>query len=433
MATQLNRRLLRRIDGTSNNEENRALSAKGGKKAADGGASTVRKFGTEITTSTNNVVSRGRATRSKGLKQTNAKSGTGTGRIKISSSSSSSTAAKTNDDKTRRSTKRKHEEDKNAARQTRMRHEAQRQQQEVEIAEPMEMAIDELEHVDDIDALDFNDPRFCTEYVDEIFEYLREMEDDNKCSHRYMSKQTEIDEAARTILFEWMIEVNIKLRFMTDTIFLACNIADRFLSKRLVARHRLQLVGTSAMLIALKYEELYQPEIRDLVYMTDGACEKESIVKMEHIILNTLAFNLGVPTPMHFLRRFSRAAISDSFMHTLSKYLMELTIPEYVMLKYLPSEIAAAAVFIARKMNSKEPTWTPTLKYYTRYTEESIMPCAMEMNKILVEAYQSIFPNDNEQDKRSQQRRPSRRFRGLTRKYSVKKYHQVALLSPVQI
>ena len=245
------------------------------------------------------------------------------------------------------------------------------------------MTIKELEAVDDIDALDHQDPRFCTEYVDDIFQYLREMEvrrlvarrrrarvhatlapptargatsrrrpahaqEENRCSFKYMTEQPDIGEAARTVLFEWMIEVNIKLHAMTDTIFLACNVADRFFSKRSVTRRRLQLVGTSAMLIALKYEEDHQLEIRDLVYMTNRACKHEDIVKMERIMLDSLSFNLGFPTPIQFLRRFSRAAHSDLFMHTLNKYLMELTIPEYNMLKYLPSEIAAAAVFIAR-------------------------------------------------------------------------------------
>ncbi len=43
--------------------------------------------------------------------------------------------------------------------------------------------------------------------------------------------------------------------------------------------------------------------------------------------------------------------------HTLSKYLTELSMPEYTMLRFSPSTIAAAAVFLARKMTGKSPTW----------------------------------------------------------------------------
>lgn len=52
-----------------------------------------------------------------------------------------------------------------------------------------------------------------------------------------------------------------------------------------------------------------------------------------------------------------QAAKSDSVTHTLSKYLTELSIPEYSMLHFPPSMIAAAAVYLARKMTNKAPVW----------------------------------------------------------------------------
>jgi cyclin B len=35
------------------------------------------------------------------------------------------------------------------------------------------------------------------------------------------------------------------------------------------------------MLIASKYEEIYAPEVRDFVYITDNAYTKEEILQME--------------------------------------------------------------------------------------------------------------------------------------------------------
>ena len=40
-------------------------------------------------------------------------------------------------------------------------------------------------------------------------------------------------------------------------------------------RTNFQLLGVTAMLIASKYEEIYAPEIRDFVYITDKAYTKE--------------------------------------------------------------------------------------------------------------------------------------------------------------
>lgn len=62
------------------------------------------------------------------------------------------------------------------------------------------------------------------------------------------------------------------------------------------------------MLIASKYEEIWAPEVRDFVYISDKAYTREQILAMEKLMLNTLHFNLTLPTPHNFLARFLKAA-----------------------------------------------------------------------------------------------------------------------------
>ena len=71
-------------------------------------------------------------------------------------------------------------------------------------------------------------------------------------------------------------------------------------------RWRVQ-VGITAMLIASKYEDIWAPEVRDFVYISDQAYTAEQILEMEKIMLNTLRFQLTVPTAYNFLARFSKA------------------------------------------------------------------------------------------------------------------------------
>jgi cyclin B len=59
-----------------------------------------------------------------------------------------------------------------------------------------------------------------------------------------------------------------------------------------VIRQKLQLVGVTAMLLASKYEEIYAPEVRDFVYITDKAYTREQILAMEAQMLNTLDFKV---------------------------------------------------------------------------------------------------------------------------------------------
>lgn len=184
-----------------------------------------------------------------------------------------------------------------------------------------------------------------------------------------MERQVDITDKHRMILIDWLAEVAVKFKLLTETMFLSVNIIDRFLQYKAVARQKLQLVGVTAMLIASKYEEIYTPEVNDFIWISAKAYTREEMLKMERLILLTLDFNLNIPTPLHFLRRFSKAARSDSKIHTLSKYLTELSLLEYKMLKYPPSIIAAAAVYISRSMLPAEvagPVWVCTMLVCTR-------------------------------------------------------------------
>jgi cyclin B len=101
------------------------------------------------------------------------------------------------------------------------------------------------------------------------------------------------------------------------------------------------------MLIASKYEEIYAPEVRDFVYITDKAYTKEEILKMEFSILTTLDFNVTSPSSYRFLERFSKIIYADTPLFNLARYLIELPLIEYRMLKYNPSNLAASALFLA--------------------------------------------------------------------------------------
>lgn len=248
--------------------------------------------------------------------------------------------------------------------------------------EEMDDQMDLTEPIEDIDANDRDDPQCCTEYVNEIFEYCHQREVcvfldtifsftpsllSFPCTHGingghqvldrvrqdYMSEQLDITERMRAILIDWMVEVHVKFKLLTETMFLSVNLVDRFLAIKPVTRTKLQLVGITAMLLASKYEEIYSPEVRDFIHIADSAYTRDEVLRMERLMLTTLDFNLSASTPLHFLRRFSKASKSDSRTHTLSKYLSELTLTEYSMLKYLPSQIAAASVYIARRMTGR--------------------------------------------------------------------------------
>jgi cyclin B len=249
--------------------------------------------------------------------------------------------------------------------------------------------IDEDLKWEDIDANDTDDPQAVAEYVNEIYEHLMMKEKKDKIPANFLEKQSDINEKMRAILVDWLVEVHRMFKLIPETLFLAVNIIDRYLSLKTVSRDRLQLVGITAMLIASKYEEIYAPESNDFVYISDGAFTKDQILSMEQQILNALNFNLLHPSPLHFLRRFSKAAGSDYTIHSLCKYLIELMLLDISYLKFNASEIAAGSVYLARAMTNKSPLWTPTLEHYSTYPDERIRMVAFEINEFLKKSQKS--------------------------------------------
>jgi G2/mitotic-specific cyclin-B2 len=61
---------------------------------------------------------------------------------------------------------------------------------------------------------------------------------------------------------------------------------------------------------------------------------------MEKKVFASLGFNLAKPLPIHFLRRFVKAAGSlGDRQYLAAKYFMELASIDYEMTKYRPSQV----------------------------------------------------------------------------------------------
>ena len=96
---------------------------------------------------------------------------------------------------------------------------------------------------------------------------------------------------------------------------------------------------------------------------------------MEGIILEKLEYRITVPSAYAFLIRYLKAAHADKKMVQISCYILDGTLQSYHMLHYLPSQLAAASILIARKVVGRN-SWSPTLLKYTNYREEDIKPIA---------------------------------------------------------
>ncbi|KPM34403.1 G2/mitotic-specific cyclin-B [Neonectria ditissima] len=227
--------------------------------------------------------------------------------------------------------------------------------------------------VEDRDSEDIDDPLMVAEYANEIFEYLRDLE--VKCipNPQYMSHQDDLEWKTRGILVDWLIEVHTRFHLLPETLFLAVNIIDRFLSEKVVQLDRLQLVGITAMFIASKYEEVLSPHVENFKRIADDGFTEAEILSAERFVLTTLDYDLSYPNPMNFLRRVSKADNYDIQSRTIGKYLMEISLLDHRFMAYRPSHVAAGAMYLSRLMLDRGE-WDATLTYYAGFTEEEVEP-----------------------------------------------------------
>lgn len=237
---------------------------------------------------------------------------------------------------------------------------------------------DEFVQWDEQEEDDVRDPLMVSEYADQIFEYMLELEITTMPDPNYMDSQKELAWKMRGVLIDWLAEVHYKFKLLPETLFLAVNLIDRFLSLRAVSMAKLQLVGVTALFIAAKYEEVIAPSVQNFIYMSDGGFKDKEILQAERYMLQTLGFQLSFPSPMNFLRRISKADNYDIHARTVAKYLMEIPLLDPSFLECPPSMISGAALCLARRMIGQYE-WHDDLIYYSGYTEEHLMPCMERM------------------------------------------------------
>ncbi|KAG2193481.1 hypothetical protein INT46_005205 [Mucor plumbeus] len=214
----------------------------------------------------------------------------------------------------------------------------------------------------------WNDPMIVAEYAGEIFGYLFDSEPALMADPMYAnSQQHEVSWKMRSVLVDWVIEIHYLFGLLPETLFLAVNIIDRFLSVRTVALGKLQLVGITSLFIATKFEEIICPSMQDFLFMTDHAVKEDEFIKAERFIMQILDFRLCYPNPLNFLRRVCTDEMNcDVHTRTLAKYFMEISCIDHAFIGVRPSKIAAAALWLSKKMLVKGK-WNSNLTKLSGY------------------------------------------------------------------
>ncbi|PVU95384.1 hypothetical protein BB561_001849 [Smittium simulii] len=234
-----------------------------------------------------------------------------------------------------------------------------------------------------LDQEDSADPLMVSEYISDIIQYLLENEKKNMPDPNYIAKQPEISWQMRKALVNWVIKVHYHFQMFPETLFLAINLIDRFLSKRFVAANKLQLVGLVSLFIASKYEEMSTKPIADFLLVANSTYSEKDFLTAERFLLRVIDYNLSFCGPLTFLRRVSKADNYNLKNRTLAKYFMEISLVDHSFLPFPPSLIAAASFYTARLLSDVNE-WSPIFSFLSSYSLHQLLPCVNAFVRYLV-------------------------------------------------
>jgi len=174
---------------------------------------------------------------------------------------------------------------------------------------------------------------------------------------------------------------------MSETLYVTVSIIDRYLSKVPILKSQLHLLGVTALLIATKYEEIYPPELKELLKISDDKFSKEDVLALENHILATLEFNFFAPSILRFLERYRKISntASDDQIFFFSQYLGEISLLDAFFLKHRPSHIAAAAFVLSAKSIKKINSWNSEMEKCTGIKAEEIKETIDDLKQFALE------------------------------------------------
>ncbi|XP_043560616.1 G2/mitotic-specific cyclin-B3 isoform X1 [Chiloscyllium plagiosum] len=269
-----------------------------------------------------------------------------------------------------------------------------------------------LPDYDEVDEENLKDPFLNAIYVNDIFNYMKEREKQFVLKG-YMEKQPDLNIEMRGILVDWMVEVQENFELNHETLYLAVKLVDHYLALTVCMRETLQLLGSTAILIAAKFDERCPPCVDDFLYICDDAYQREELLSMEVNILRTMKFDINIPVAYRFLRRYAKCARANLETLTLARYICELTLQEYEFIWESASKLAASCLLLALKMKELGG-WTPTLEHYTGYHVTDLHSLLRRLNLLLYS-------------------KPDEKLKAVRYKYAHKVFFEVAKIPPIDV
>ena len=236
------------------------------------------------------------------------------------------------------------------------------------------------------------------DYGDDIFRYLMKNEKLNMCDYSdkdlyKLQDKKYFNEKNRSILYQWLIKNNTKWKLKDDTVFMAMNIMDRYISKFKSKNSEFQLIAISSYFIASKYEDIYPPYLDELSQICNYSYSTDEIIKKEYEILVGLNFDILYNSSYKYLTFLHSICDKDNLkLLYLAQFILELSLDNIDILEYSQSKRALSALLIAKKILQIKKSWNDLRLFYD-YDENEIKKVQKKMIVLLNKVIKSKTKN----------------------------------------
>jgi hypothetical protein len=141
------------------------------------------------------------------------------------------------------------------------------------------------------DLLDMRNVQSVAEHAPKITSFLLQEEKQYVLPDDFMANQAEVTEKMRAYLVDWLAELHFRFQLWSETLYVTIGIIDRFLAiETNLKKSEMQCLGITALHIAGKYEEIYPPELRKILKITNDVVPRKDVIDMEFRVLIALQF-----------------------------------------------------------------------------------------------------------------------------------------------
>ena len=158
----------------------------------------------------------------------------------------------------------------------------------------------------------------------------------------------------RTIAVDWLVLIHYKIfKFSENTLFLAIQIFDRYLSKVDLNTEQTELLLYTSFMLASKHNEIDYVNMQETLKLSQDKFNKEQIIKMESEILIMLDFEILAPTMCEFFVLFASFLNLNKLKINQGLYILNIILVDFHMLKYPNFMLAFSVIKLITKKVDK--------------------------------------------------------------------------------